>query len=166
MPGAPRRAHHGGAAVTGRARWERAAERLRRDDPERGGVGPQEGDRGQAQAGEVGLGKRCGRCRGRGLGLGPQPLGVAGETRLGLEVLRGPGGVPGPLKALVTPFWLGSTPRSPSRPGLMEYLCSPLWAWTSPPRSREDLWALPSGSPVQPVRSALTGCSSPSTCGL
>ncbi|XP_077044342.1 exocyst complex component 7 isoform X5 [Agelaius phoeniceus] len=28
MPGAPRRAHHGGAAVTGRARWERAAERL------------------------------------------------------------------------------------------------------------------------------------------
>ncbi|XP_030817966.1 exocyst complex component 7 isoform X8 [Camarhynchus parvulus] len=28
MPGAPRRAHHGGAALTGRARWERAAERL------------------------------------------------------------------------------------------------------------------------------------------
>ncbi|XP_064584368.1 exocyst complex component 7 isoform X8 [Zonotrichia leucophrys gambelii] len=28
MLGAPRRAHHGGAAVTGRARWERAAERL------------------------------------------------------------------------------------------------------------------------------------------
>ncbi|XP_039572098.1 exocyst complex component 7 isoform X4 [Passer montanus] len=28
MPGAPRRAHHGGAAVTGRARWQRAAERL------------------------------------------------------------------------------------------------------------------------------------------
>lgn len=143
-------------------------EQLRRDDPERGGVGPQEGDRGQAQAGGTGLGTRCGSCRGRGLGLGPQPPGVAGETRLGLEVPTGPGGVPGPLKGLVTPLLAWERPQLPFKAWFAGsgHLCSLLWAWASPLRSWEYQWALPSGSRVQPVRPALTGCHSPSACWL
>lgn len=54
---------------------ERGPGAPRQDDPHRGGVGPQEGDRGQAQAGETELGTCCGPCR--GLGPRPQPQRVA-----------------------------------------------------------------------------------------
>lgn len=60
------------------------------DDPHRGDVGPQEGNRRQAQAGGAGPGARRGPCQCLDVGLGLQPQRVASETGLA-AALRLPG---------------------------------------------------------------------------
>lgn len=82
---------------------ERGLGSLRHHDPERGGFGPQEGDRGQTQAGGAGPG---GLRRGLGEGPGPQPPRVAVEMGPGPPpppphpLPSGPGGAPCPTGLL------------------------------------------------------------------
>lgn len=165
MLGAPRRAHHGGAAVTGRARWERAAERLGAMIPsEEVSARRREIEDKLKQVG-LDLGRSAGAAGAWGWARARSPPALPGRRGWVWSFSLGRARPGTPRGSRHPPPGLGAPPGPPSRPGLQgRGISAPGFGPGFPLSVRGRIRGL--SRQVQCVRAALTGCGSPSACGL